>query len=224
MAATKDPRLVPIYSVGEVAHHLRVPPSTVRSWVKSRGGPTPFQRVIIPDDRKGSRLSFRNLIEVHVLSSLRDYRIPLPRIRKAIGYLRNEFGTDHPLADVGLSTDHRDIFVRYLDFLIAVTKEGQVAFRPVIERYLDRIERDEEGLFRRLYPFVTQADTDRFIAIDPRRKFGRPYLVGAGVETSAIASRYRAGETVIDLAEDFETTKEQIEGALRFEKAYKEAA
>jgi uncharacterized protein (DUF433 family) len=220
----RDPRLVPIYSVGELAHHLRVPRSTVQAWVKSRGGQAPFERVIVPDDGVGARLSFRNLVEVHVLSSLRGYEIPMPRVREAIGFMRDLYETDHPLADIQLHTDRADVFVKYFGAVIAVTRGGQAALGPIIERYLERIERDEEGLLRRLYPFVDGDDTRRIVAIDPRRKFGRPYLVDAGVETSVIASRSRSGESIVALAADFDTTKDQIEGALRFESALQKAA
>ena len=89
---------------------------------------------------------------------------------------------------------------------------------------MERIERDEVELLQRLYPFVADRDARQIVAIDPRRKFGRPYLVGAGVETSIIAGRRRAGESVAALAADFDTTKDQIEGALRFEEARQKAA
>ena len=220
----QDPRSVPVYSVNEVAHHLRLPASTVRAWVRSRGGPSPFERVIVPDDGKGSLLSFQNLVEIHVLSSLRGYEIPLPRIREAIGFMRKQFATDHPLADIQLLADGTDIFAHMLDAFIAVTRGGQVALKPVIEKYLHRIERDEKGLLLRLYPFLDAKRSGRLIAIDPHRKFGRPYLVDAGVETSVIVSRHRAGESVAELARDFNTTKASIEGALLFENAAKKAA
>lgn len=220
----QDPRNAPIYSVSEVAHHLRLPRSTVQAWVRSRGGPAPFRRVIIPDDGRGTLLSFRNLVEIHVLSALRQYQLPLPRIRGALGFMREHFETEHPFADRDISTDRVDIFVQYLDSWIAVTGGGQLALKPVIERYLERIERDQKGLLRRLYPFLGERDARRIVAIDPRCKFGRPYLVDAGVETAIIASRYHAGDGIAALAADFDTTKDQIEGALRFERTFQKAA
>lgn len=220
----QDPRFVPIYSIGDVSRHLHIPPSTVRAWVRSREGPTPFRRVIVPDDRIGSQLSFRNLVEVHVLSSLRAYKIPLPRIREAIAFLRRLFKGNHPLAEIDLRTDGTDIFVEYFGTVLEATGAGQVALRPVVERYLERVERGADGILRRLYPFIDEEDTSRAVAIDPRRRFGRPYLVEVGVETSAIVSRYRAGDTVAALARDFDTTEGHIGEALRFEKAFQEAA
>jgi uncharacterized protein (DUF433 family) len=221
----KDPRQVPIYSVSEVAHHLRLARTTVQSWVRSRGGPAPFARVIVPDDKGlGQRLSFRNLVEVHVLSSLRGYDIPMPRVREAIGFMRDLFATDHPLADIQIHTDRAEIFVKYFGAIVTVSRGGQTALGPVVEQYLERIERDKAGLLQRLYPFVKDRDTARAVAIDPRRKFGRPYLVEVGVETSVIAGRYRAGEKIAAIAADFDTTKDLIERALRFEQAIKKAA
>jgi uncharacterized protein (DUF433 family) len=222
--AGQDPRNVPIYSISDVAHHLRLPRSTVQAWVKSRGGSAPFRRVIMPDDARGARLSFRNLVEIHVLSALRQYDIPLPRIRGALGFMRERLGTDHPFADQDISTDRVEIFVQYLDSWIQVTGGGQLALKPIVERYLERIERDEEGLLQRLYPFVGDRDLRRVVAIDPSRKFGRPYLAEAGVETAIVASRYRAGEGVAVLAADFGTTTDLIKGALRFERALQNAA
>jgi uncharacterized protein (DUF433 family) len=206
-----DPLLTPLYSVHDVAHHLRLPASSVRLWTKSRGG------VIVPADRKGVKLSFQNLTEVHVLSVLRNYHIPLRRIRAAISELREGLDTEHPLAEVQLETDRKDIFAWVFGTLVAVTGEhrGQAAIRPVLDRYLKRIERDD-GQLLRLYPLVK--GEDRSVAIDPLRRFGKPYVVELGVETAAIASRFRAGEKIKAIAADFDATVGQIKQALRFER------
>jgi uncharacterized protein (DUF433 family) len=205
-----DPLLIPLYSVHDVAHHLRLPASSVRQWTRSQGG------VIVPADRKGEKLSFQNLSEVHVLSVLRGYHLPLRKIRGAIQELRVGLKTEHPLAEVQLETDRKDIFAWVFGTLVAVTGDhrGQVAIRPVLAKYLERIER-ERGQLLRLYPLVK--GEDRSVAIDPRRRFGKPYLVELGVETSAIASRYRAGESVRSIAKDFDASTDQIKRALRFE-------
>jgi uncharacterized protein (DUF433 family) len=220
----RDPRSLPIYSVGDVARHLRLPRSTVHAWVRSRAGSPLHRRVIVPDDQAGKQLSFRNLVEVHVLSSLRGYSVPMPQVREAIAFLRKDFDTEHPLAEIDLSTDHRDIFIDYFGTLMAISRGRQAALEPVVKQYLERVQRNEKGLLQRLYPFVNERDSRRIVAIDPQRKFGRPFLVAAGVKTSVIASRHRAGESVRDLAADFDTTKDLIEGAIRFESARQKAA
>jgi len=207
-----DPRLLPVYSVGEVAHHLRLHPSTVRSWVQARGG------LIVPADGKGALLSFQNLTEVHVMSLLRTYEISAQKIRRAAEYLRQRLDTEHPLAEVQITTDHRELFTDVFGTLVAVTgkQPGQAAIEPVLARYLERIER-EHGQLARLYPLI-HGDA-RPVVIDPRRKSGAPYLVELGVETHALASRYRSGETAKAIAADYDTSPELILQALRYERA-----
>ena len=92
--ATDDIRAMPCYSFPEAAHHLRMPVTTLRSWVRGRKYPTSegdqfFQPVIeLPDDSQ-NLLSFINLVEIHVLDAMRhDHRISLHKVRIAIGFIK----------------------------------------------------------------------------------------------------------------------------------------
>ena len=42
------------------------------------------------------------------------------------------------------------------------------------------------------------------VEMDPRIAFGRPVLVGRGVPTAVLADRFKAGDTMTELAADFE--------------------
>jgi hypothetical protein len=71
---TENPRDVPIYSASECARCLGLPASTVRGWVTvakngAIGGAGPL---IQPADPDPLTLSFINLVEVHVLSAMRE--------------------------------------------------------------------------------------------------------------------------------------------------------
>jgi len=70
-----------------------------------------------------------------------------------------------------------------------------------------------------LYPFTRKRDANepRVIVIDPRRSFGRPVLVGTGIPTAIVAERYKAGETVDQLADDYGRARLEIEEAIRCE-------
>jgi uncharacterized protein (DUF433 family) len=73
----------------------------------------------------------------------------------------------------------------------------------------------------RLYPFVSPVGSgeERVIAIDPRIAFGRPMVLRSGVSTSTIAERIDAGETVEDIAADYELGVGDIERAALYERA-----
>jgi uncharacterized protein (DUF433 family) len=165
-------------------------------------------------------LSFLNLVEVHVLDAIRrEHQIPLDKVRIAIDYLRNQIGSRHPLADHRFETDGLDLFVQEWGRLINVTRSGQMAMREVLQAHLQRIERDPSGLAIRLYPFTRkrQLDEPKLIAIDPRISFGKPVLSGTGIPTGILAERYKAGESMEQLARDYARPRLEIEEAIRCE-------
>lgn len=216
---------LPAYTIREAAHYLTVPLATMRSWSAGRPYPTKvgrrfFRPVLELPERKPPVLSFTNLVEAHVLDAIRrKHQIPLDKIRIAIKYLRDEFGSEHPLADYRLETDGLDLFVQEYGRLINITRSGQMAIREFLEGYLKRIERNSVGAAIRLYPFTRKREMDepRFVVIDPSISFGRPVLAGTGVPTGAIAERYKAGESVPQLATDYGRSSEEIEEAIRCE-------
>jgi uncharacterized protein (DUF433 family) len=55
------------------------------------------------------------------------------------------------------------------------------------------------------------------VVIDPQVAFGKPVLVNTGIPTATVAERYKAGESVDDLAEDYDLKRAQIEEAIRCE-------
>jgi len=109
--------------------------------------------------------------------------------------------------------------------LINLTSGGQGAFRPILEAFLRRVERDEKGIARRLYPFTRKtqlaqrASSPRVVVIDPDVAFGMPVLAASRISTAFLASRYRGGDPIGRLAEDYGRKESEIEEALIWEKA-----
>lgn len=71
----------------------------------------------------------------------------------------------------------------------------------------------------RLYP-PTRSPSDgspRLIVIDPRIRFGRPTVARTGTPTDVLFERYRAGDSVAALAEDYDLTTDEVEEAIRYE-------
>lgn len=227
-------RDTPAYTMAQAAHYLGLPYSTVKSWVV---GQTYYDRnevekflkpVIRPADKADNILSFRNLVELHVLSvTRREYKIPMPQVRVAIEYIKKELDTDHPLSDVDIQTDGVDLLVDQLGQLVAASKGGQITMKDVVLQYLKRIDRDRHGVPLRLYPFTRKASFDkqpRFVVIDPELSFGRLALADIGVSTRMIANRIKAGESIEDLMTDYNCSSDMIVEALRCEMSLSDAA
>jgi uncharacterized protein (DUF433 family)/transposase-like protein len=211
----RDPRDLPAYAIGEAAVYLGVPPSTLRTWVRGQRvrGRTLMRPLIKAADPDSGTLSFTNVAEAYVLASLtRKFALPLRRVRNALGYV----GGERPLLATVFHTDGVGIFVEKMGALVDAARGGQAAIRNVVESSLQRVELDEHRLPLRLYPWRRQPDEPRVIALDPRRSFGRPTVVGRGVQMGVVVDRHLAGDSVSRLATDYEVSADVIEDVLRW--------
>jgi uncharacterized protein (DUF433 family) len=161
-----------------------------------------------------------NAVEAHVLDALRrEPRIALHQVREALTDVEQLFPSKHPLADQKFETDGIDLFVDRYGQLINLTQQGQLAMRSILRDYLSRIQRDASGVPIKLYLFTRthSADEPKVISMDPYVSFGRPVLEGTGITTTIIAERYKAGESIEELARDYECPLPAIQEAIRCE-------
>jgi len=223
----RDLRELPAYGIAEAAGYLRLPPSTLRAWLLGQrykgaaNAPKFFRPVIEIADRKQRQLSFINLVEAFVLAGIRrEHEIPLPKVRKAVDYLRRTFDTKRPLSDEQFETDGVDLFVEKMGSLVGVTQEGQLQLREIIRDRLKQVRRDPKGVPEKIVLFparpgkIGSAD----VVIDPRLSFGRPVLDRLGVRTAILAERFDAGDDIDDLAREYDAPPEAIRNAIRCER------
>jgi len=226
-AANNERRNKPAYGLAEAARYLKLPGATLRSWVVGRPYPTArgggqFKPLIHPPARKPPVLSFWNLVEAHVLRALRaDHGVSIGAVRKALAYAETTLRIERLLLSKELRTEGGRIFLQRYGELVDLSASGQMALRLIFEDHLKRVEWGEWMFPIRLYPFMSSESTStaRPIAIDPAVAFGRPVLVRIGVTTSAIAERIDAGESVSDVASDYDLQVNEVEEAVRYERA-----
>ena len=89
----------------------------------------------------------------------------------------------------------------------------------LLKAYLRRVERDDSGLPIKLYPYIRKRalDEPKLVVIDPYVAFGRPVITGTGIPTAIVAERYKAGESVEDLSQDYGRDALEIQEAIRCE-------
>lgn len=223
-----DIRSQPAYSLGEAARYLRLPSATLRSWIVGRSYPTSkgtgrSRAVITAASVDPTMLSFWNLIEAHVLRSLRtEHGVSLREVRSALTFAEKRLGIDRLLLREDLRTTAGQLFLDRYGQLLNLSASGQLALRKVFDAHLGRVAWDETRYPIRLYPFLVAVEhvaQTRPVAIDPQIAFGRPVLVSKGISTQAITDRIDAGETVQELAVDYGLTPEEIEEAVLYERA-----
>lgn len=226
-AAADDLRNRPAYTLAEGARYLKLAGATLRSWILGRQYPTVrgsrhFRPLIRPASQRPPSLSFWNLIEAHVLRSLRtEHGVSVEALRKALDYSERHLDIERLLLRKELRTEAGQVLLERYGQLINLSASGQLAMRHLFDEHLKRVEWGEWDFPVRLYPFLS-ADApaqERPIAIDPQIAFGRPVVLRMGISTSAIAERIDAGETLDALADDYDLTRSEIEQAVIYEHA-----
>jgi uncharacterized protein (DUF433 family) len=207
---------IPVYGIDEAAQYLRVPPNTLAYWVKGGDSVPGLIRLAITEP---PRLSFMNLLECHMLSSMRAiYDVRIPKVRKALTTLAKYVQHRHPLVEQAFQTNRRDLFIEHLGKIVNLSKDQQILIPGMMELYLERIERDPKGLFK-FYPFVMEkkAGEPKLIQMNPAVGFGKPVIAGTGISTAVVVSRFNARESVPALATEYGVSPQQIEEAIRWE-------
>ncbi len=213
--SNKDVRYLPSYSVAEAALYLRLPESTLRKWI---GGQSNFEPLIIPAHQKPLTLSFINLVEAYVLASIRrEHSLPMNRIRKGLNFISQMHPSDNPLTEKDFETDGLYLLLRESGLVYDISRGSEQIALENTKECMQRIERDLNGLPIKLYPFsgTGKPYKPRSIVIDPKISFGRPILSGIGIPVEIIVERYRAGESMRELAGDYQCDHEKIEEAIR---------
>jgi uncharacterized protein (DUF433 family) len=219
------PDEIPNYTIEESARYLHVDYDKISYWVIGDLYHAPMSTVFT---RRPILLSFKNLVECFVLESLRRiHGMSLQEIRKSIQQLRISKQSKYPLADYTLQTERGKLI--YLDEagneLICLSKSGQMVFRDIVLPFLKRVERNERGIARRLFPFTRRehlkspSEAPRVVMIDPQIAFGMPVLVNSRISTAFLLSRKKGGASVRQLAADYGRPETEIEEALRLEEA-----
>jgi uncharacterized protein (DUF433 family) len=204
----------PAYRIMEAARYARTSNQTIRNWERIRGN-----HRVVSGRKDREDLSYLQLIEVGVVAAMRKSNVKLDTIRDARKYLSAEFDSKFPFAQYRFKTDGKELFLDYdqivkseKDKLLNVTARGQLAWNDVLSKLLQEFEYDLEiGTVLRW-----KVDgNDSPILIDPRIAFGSPNV--NGVPTWVLRDRWKIGESIEDIADDYEIAKDLVAAALRFE-------
>jgi uncharacterized protein (DUF433 family) len=219
-----DPRDLPVYSLAEAAAFLDIPSTTLRWWVfGGTSGPTHHWNAPLIERPSGSDdlISFNNLAELHILSvTTKQHKVKLKAVRSAVEHISREFPSAHPLLSRSFYTDGCDLFIKTIEQTINVTRQGQLALKPILDLYLERIVRDDQFMPVKIYPITRGQKSEKVVSIIPMVSSGRPVIDGYGVPVSSIWGRYKGGDSPNLLAEDYEIPLNRIKGAITYVENY----
>jgi len=217
LASAREPwrkRLyLPSYHVQEAARYARTTPKTIRNWQ----GQGDLVQAIAARDPKLS-LSYMQLIEVAVVAAFRRSGIKLRDIKAARDWLATTFKSEYPFVQFDFKRRGRELLVDYAKAsrkrgkgqLISPSKGGQLVWEPMVGDLLSDFEYDNNIALR--WHVIGREEP---IIIDPRVSFGAPNI--RGVPTWILKGRWEAGESVSEIADDFDLKPALVADALKFE-------
>jgi uncharacterized protein (DUF433 family) len=211
-----DQRELPMYRIAEVALYVRVPESTLHSWIQrpySQRRHKHIDPLIFAADERTPLLSFFNMAEAHILLATREYRVHMQRVRRALECLREKWPSPHPLLDQTFRTEGKNLFIEIIGEPnpVNVSAFGQVEFREFLEQLLVRIEPDIRGLPEKISPVGTE-----YIEMAFSIRSGRPVIKGTTVLAEALWDRAEGGEDADSLADDYDVSSLAVKDAIDY--------
>jgi uncharacterized protein (DUF433 family) len=222
----------PLYSASDAARHIGVPRSTFDTWLRGysrkQAGRSPVSgaQIVthIPASLRGApTVPFIGLAEGYVLAAFRQAGVPLQRIRPAIDRLQKDLGIAHVLASKSLYTDGAEVLYDYAERAgdtpegksareLVVVRNNQRVFHEVVADYLQRIEFGSDDWAELIHlPQYRTAD----VVVDPGRSFGIPIFASGGARVEVVLNRFKAGESIDALTDEFGIPADELFDALR---------
>ena len=210
-----------MYTEAEAARLLRVPQNTLNYWLEGGEQRGRQFKPVIRVQPRGSRASvtWAEFVEAGLL---REYRrthgVPMAELRAFIDRIRQEFGVPYPLADrrpyvsgKELLSEAQDAAGLSADFCLVAVVRGQYVLTPPADSFYKRVtwEGDTAAAWR------PHDDPHSPVLMRPDSRFGRPSV--KGISTEAIWEHSEAGETVDDIASEFDLADDDVRWALAYE-------
>ena len=212
-------RTQPMYSFSEAGHLAHVSASTVRNWLHGYtaqyGEVQPLFKAPL---EIGAMVSFLRLVEIVVAGNFRKAEgVSFQTVRRAYDNTRNQWNLDYPFAHLRLQALGGHIVQRLRSerpgrSVQALDKPQQWTLPGLVLEMVHQLDYDELDLASRWYPVGKMVP----IVVDPRISAGLPTVLGRGVTITVIHNRFKAGQRLKFIAQDFDLEPNIIEEAIRY--------
>jgi uncharacterized protein (DUF433 family) len=203
---------LPNYQLLEAARYAQITAKTVADWHKVGSRKT-------LSTREGkAALSYMQLIEVAVVAAFRKAGLTLKNIRETREYVAKQFESEFPFAQYRFKADGKRLVMDFQQIegdrgkgkILRPDQGGQLAWEAILGR-LNEFDYEGHGIVIKWHVAGPKSP----IIIDPRIAYGAPTI--KGTPTWVLSGRWEAGESVKEIAEDFDLSPEEVREALTFE-------
>lgn len=231
MSASADISILerPVYGVAEAAGLLGLRSDRARAWLDGyvREGVS-YPPVIRPERTGDEIVTWGEFVELGYLREYRRKGVPLQRLRPVIDELRQELGVQYPLATAKPYVYDKELVLQLQEkadlpsAIAIVIRSGQeILMTPETSRFFKKVEFEpgaQGGHALRLRP----AGAASPVVIDPLVRFGRPSV--QGVATDRLWELHDAGESLEQIADEYDLDIETVRAAVAYEEQFRSLA
>ena len=205
-----------VYTPREVARLIGESAQQILRWTRGSGPTEPLWQGYYQFLDDSTELSFLDLVELRVVSSMRRAGVSLQSIRYAIHLAQEKFDITRPLSSRHFKTDGKELLMDAIENdgnLVSLSKRrpGQKVFSEIVRTSLSDVEY-ESNIAARWRP-----SGHRSIVIDPRRRFGEPILDMYGISTSTIFAEFAELKDINYLSSIYEIPPNTIGDCISYE-------
>lgn len=206
---------LPAYAVVDAARYANTTPQTVAYWHFGGRGLGPA----LPGREHRRPLSYLELVEVAFVATFRALGLPLQRIRRAREYAAQTLNSEFPFGEYRWKTEGHHMLLNLWESendidmkkpIILGDVHGQIAWQNMVGDRFAQFEYEHD-----LALIWHVRGTQSPVVIDPRIAFGAPMV--RGIATWVLKGRWKAGEEIEDIKEDFGLGEDEIKHGLQFE-------
>ncbi len=217
-----------MFTEAEAARLLGVWQSTLHYWLEGGVRRGKAYKPVVRVQPRGSRASvtWAEFIESGLL---REYRrthgVPMAELRAFIDQVRKHYEVPYPLADrrpwvsgKELLAEAQDASGLDPDFCLVAVVRGQYVLTAPADSFLKRVTWDGDFAAG----WRPHDDPRSPVLMKPDTRFGRPAV--KGVSTEVLWEHEQAGETVSDIAAEFDLGEADVRWALAYETSARDKA
>ena len=219
-----------LYTVGEVSRLTHVHPQRISRWMRGysyntasgRSSKAPLWKPETPRVDGMITLGFNDLMEIRFVDALRDHKISLTKIRKAVSELRDTLSARYPFSSQTVYVYGKELITKLHDesgnkLFYELSGSRQTLFYSTTLPNLEKGIIFEEGFARKWYPDIKRHP---MIVINPKVMFGTPVIEGTRLSAEFIFDAYKAEGSYENVAYWYEIETSAIRQAVSFHSQY----
>jgi uncharacterized protein (DUF433 family) len=211
----------PTYGMAQVDRILHLSTGTAGRWIDGYERDGHYYLPVVREEPTGNDVvTWGEFVEARLLAHYRNSGVPMRRMRPVVERLRTELKTPYPLAELRPFAQGKELLMEIQtevgleqQLLLVVLRTNQIVLTERAQQFHDSVAWSKQR--RSIAKSMVLVESAQSVTVDPLIAFGEPAV--RSVRTDILASAFRAGDSVEELAVGYDLDVAEVNDALRYE-------